>query len=94
MKRRPHLVESRRTVRVGLLHRGRASLIRSMVEMAHALGAIVVVEGVENEDHRSLTISAGADLLQGFDIARPMAMPELLEWLDATQVREAKLGPA
>lgn len=63
----------------------RLTLIRSMVEMSHALGSLVVVEGVETEDQRRLGQDAGADLIQGYLIARPMPLPALLAWLGAAQ---------
>jgi two-component system CheB/CheR fusion protein len=61
----------------------RLALIRSMVEMSHALGASVVVEGVETDEQRLLTLAAGADQLQGYYFAKPMPLPELLAWLAA-----------
>ncbi len=60
--------------------RGRA-LVRSAVELSHALGALAVVEGVETEGHLDLATSLGADLLQGYLLARPMPLDELVSWL-------------
>jgi diguanylate cyclase (GGDEF)-like protein len=59
----------------------RAALIRSAVQIAHVVGATVIAEGVESADHRHLVREAGVDLVQGFVIARPMPLAELLLWL-------------
>ena len=60
--------------------RGRA-LVRCAVELSHALGALAVVEGVETEVHLDLATSLGADLLQGYLLARPMPLDDLVAWL-------------
>ena len=59
----------------------RAALIRSAVEVSHVIGAKVVVEGVEDDEHRALARDAGAEYLQGFAIARPMPLADLTTWL-------------
>ena len=60
---------------------GRAALIASAVEMSHVMEAKVIAEGVENTAQRDLAVGAGADYLQGFGIARPMPLAELLAWI-------------
>jgi EAL domain-containing protein (putative c-di-GMP-specific phosphodiesterase class I) len=45
------------------------------------IGAKVVVEGVEDDEHRALARDAGAEYLQGFAIARPMPLADLTTWL-------------
>jgi two-component system CheB/CheR fusion protein len=65
-------------------HKGsdiRAALIRSAVEISHVIGAKVVVEGVEDDEHRELARDAGADYVQGYAIARPMPLADLTTWL-------------
>jgi two-component system CheB/CheR fusion protein len=59
----------------------RAALIRSAVEISHVIGAKVVVEGVEDIEHWGLARDAGADYVQGYAIARPMPLSDLMTWL-------------
>jgi EAL domain-containing protein (putative c-di-GMP-specific phosphodiesterase class I) len=59
----------------------RLALLRSAVEISHVVGARVVAEGVETDEHRRLVTKAGVDFVQGFGVARPMPLTELLEWL-------------
>lgn len=55
--------------------------MRSAIEMAHAIGAKVVTEGVECEWQLDLVRELGVDLIQGYLIARPMPPDQLLTWL-------------
>ncbi|AKJ26991.1 putative bifunctional diguanylate cyclase/phosphodiesterase [Caldimonas brevitalea] len=50
-----------------------ALLIRSIIDVAHALEMQVVAEGVETEDERAKLLSLDCDLLQGYLMAKPMA---------------------
>ena len=59
-----------------------ALLVRSIIDVAHALHMRVVAEGVEQEAEREKLRSLGCDLLQGYLLARPMpreAMARLLQ---------------
>ncbi|HWP20629.1 MAG TPA: EAL domain-containing protein [Burkholderiaceae bacterium] len=61
-----------------------ALLVRSIIDVAHALHMRVVAEGVETGAEREKLLSLGCDLLQGYLLARPMppeAMATLLEQL-------------
>ena len=55
-----------------------------MIDLAHNLGKQVCAEGVEDEATWRMLRDLGCDLAQGFWIARPMAVDELMEWLTAT----------
>jgi len=44
---------------------------REIIEMLHSMGKIVVVEGVETKEEFEFLVSAGADLFQGYYLARP-----------------------
>ncbi|WKB50947.1 putative bifunctional diguanylate cyclase/phosphodiesterase [Eleftheria terrae] len=57
-----------------------ALLIRSIIDVAHALGMLVVAEGVETEEERSQLLALNCDLLQGYLMARPLA-PEAVAQL-------------
>jgi diguanylate cyclase (GGDEF)-like protein len=43
-----------------------ASIVRSVIELAHSLGHIVVAEGVENEQVLTQLVQLGCDAVQGF----------------------------
>ncbi|NER07991.1 MAG: EAL domain-containing protein, partial [Okeania sp. SIO3C4] len=59
-----------------LVDQRRATIVRSVVEMAHALGCDVVAEGVETKTDVDMLIRAGCDLAQGFFYGRPVPAPE------------------
>ena len=57
-------------------------LVRSTVELAHAMGMTVVAEGVEDEECLQALRSIGCDTIQGWHTGKPMpvaAFTELLE---------------
>ncbi|MGC4747218.1 putative bifunctional diguanylate cyclase/phosphodiesterase [Micromonospora sp. DT201] len=58
-----------------------AAIVRSMIELAGALGLRVVAEGVEDERTWRLLHAAGCDAAQGWFYARPMPAEELVTWL-------------
>ncbi|MEU2611213.1 EAL domain-containing protein [Micromonospora sp. NPDC007271] len=58
-----------------------AAIVRSMIELAGALGLRVVAEGVEDERTWRLLHAAGCDVAQGWFHARPMPAGELVAWL-------------
>lgn len=47
------------------------TMIRAMIDLAHALRLYVVAEGVETEEQRSLLQSLGCDYLQGYLSGKP-----------------------
>jgi EAL domain-containing protein (putative c-di-GMP-specific phosphodiesterase class I) len=58
-----------------------AVLVRSAVTLAHSLGLRVVAEGVENAGALELLYAMGCDLAQGYLIARPMPLADLVTFL-------------
>lgn len=52
-------------------------ILDSVVGLAHGLGLLVVAEGIETEEQRAATLEAGADLLQGYLLHRPMPLAAL-----------------
>ena len=58
-----------------------APIVRSCIEMAHALGLRVVAEGVEDENSARRLTEYGCDCLQGYGIAPPMSGDDATEWL-------------
>ena len=56
------------------------AILDAAVGLGRALGAQVVMEGVETPGQAELAADLGADLLQGYLVARPMPMAELVSW--------------
>lgn len=59
-----------------------AAIVRSTVDLAHHLGLRVVAEGIESEGHIDMLRSLHCDIGQGFHIARPMMLNDLVDWLE------------
>ena len=51
-------------------------LVRSTVELAHAMGLVVVAEGVEDEDCYQALRAIGCDMIQGWHTGKPMPADE------------------
>jgi EAL domain-containing protein (putative c-di-GMP-specific phosphodiesterase class I)/GGDEF domain-containing protein len=56
-------------------------LVRSTIDLAHALEMEVTAEGVENGATLALLRTMGCDLIQGFFIARPMPLEDFQQLL-------------
>ena len=56
-------------------------IVRSTIELAHGLGLKVTAEGIETEACLTTLSGMGCDLAQGFLIARPMPLHELMTYL-------------
>jgi len=54
-----------------------ASIVRSVIELAHSLGVRVVAEGVEDADTSERLASYGCDFVQGFYLGRPVVPAEV-----------------
>lgn len=55
-----------------------ALLVRSTIDLAHGLGMKVTAEGVENPAAFSLLAAMGCDMAQGYLVARPSPLADLL----------------
>jgi diguanylate cyclase (GGDEF)-like protein len=62
-----------------------AAIVRSIVQLGHTLGLRVVAEGIETEAEHARVAALGADIAQGYLIARPMAAGSFVEWLGARE---------
>ena len=60
---------------------GDAAIVRSVIDLAGALGLRVVAEGVEDERTWRLLAAAGCQAAQGWFHARPMPAEDLTGWL-------------
>ncbi len=56
-------------------------IFRSVVELGHGLGLEVVAEGVETADQMRTVVQAGAELVQGYGLFRPMGVDRLAQLL-------------
>jgi len=59
-----------------------ALLVRSTIDLAHSLGMKVTAEGVETDTAFALLAGMGCDIAQGYLIARPMPLRDLLVFLN------------
>ncbi len=57
-------------------------IVRSTIDLAHALEMEVVAEGVETHAALALLTVMGCDMVQGFLISRPVVLPSLIQYLD------------
>lgn len=60
-------------------------IVKSTIDLAHRIGAIVVAEGVEHSSIEDMMKEVGCDYQQGYYIARPMPLNDLIEWLKLHQ---------
>ncbi len=57
-------------------------IVRSTIDLAHALEMEVVAEGVETQAAMALLSVMGCDMIQGFLISRPINLDALIHFLD------------
>ncbi len=69
-----------------------ALLVRSTIDLAHSLGLKVTAEGVETDTAYALLAGMGCDLAQGYLIARPMPLKELLTFLHEDELEARRYG--
>ncbi len=69
-------------------------ILSSVVSLGHDLGLEIVAEGVENEEHLAAVCEAGAELIQGYGLFRPMPIERLSRLLaqDGTEVVNDRLS--
>ncbi|TQS41089.1 putative bifunctional diguanylate cyclase/phosphodiesterase [Cryptosporangium phraense] len=60
-------------------------IVRSSIQLAHALGMAVVAEGVENAGALAMLRDWGCDTAQGYFISRPQTAENITEWLVASR---------
>jgi EAL domain-containing protein (putative c-di-GMP-specific phosphodiesterase class I)/ActR/RegA family two-component response regulator len=61
------------------------SIIKSIVELGHSLGLVVVAEGVEDQQTLDYLNTLHCDLAQGYLIARPMPGDAAQQWAEQHQ---------
>lgn len=65
-------------------------LVRSTIDLAHALDMEVTAEGVDSPAALALLRVMGCDLIQGFLVSRPLSVGELRNFLDTRADRAAE----
>jgi diguanylate cyclase (GGDEF)-like protein/PAS domain S-box-containing protein len=70
-----------------------AAIVRTIIDMAHTLGFIVVAEGVETEAQAAFLRGLGCEQAQGYYFAKPMPEAELRSLLSGSRLapRQAAL---
>lgn len=63
-------------------------IVRSTIDLAHAMEMEVVAEGVETAAALALLSVMGCDMAQGFYISRPLDLPVLLDFLASDRAKE------
>lgn len=62
------------------------AVVRATIEIAHALGKLVVAEGVEEQAVAATLRAMGCDHAQGYLFARAITMPELLSMMGGGRI--------
>jgi len=62
------------------------AIVEAVVRLAHALGLVVVAEGVETMGQAAILRELACDQFQGFFFARPMPETELIAWVCHNEV--------
>jgi EAL domain-containing protein (putative c-di-GMP-specific phosphodiesterase class I) len=61
---------------------GDETVVRSIVDLGHALGFRIIAEGVEAEETWQQLADIGVDYIQGYVMTRPLAAEQFTEWLE------------
>ncbi len=59
-----------------------AAIVTSTLQLAHALGLTLVAEGAEDQVTIDALAALGCDLVQGYQLSRPLPADRLIEWLE------------
>ena len=62
------------------------SMVRTLTNLFHDMGLVVVAEGAESNDDVNALEKLGVDRIQGFALAKPMSTDELLEFYHGSPV--------
>ena len=58
-----------------------AAIVTSTLHLAHALGLVLVAEGVEDQATLEALTQLGCDVVQGYHLSRPLPPTRVLAWL-------------
>jgi EAL domain-containing protein (putative c-di-GMP-specific phosphodiesterase class I) len=76
------------TVGLGVDDEG-ATIVASVISLAHALGMEIIAEGVETNDHVEALLALGCDQAQGYYFSRPVSPEVALDLIRAGAIRAA-----
>ena len=71
-----------------------SAIVTSTLQLAHALGLVLVAEGAEDQPTADALAELGCDLMQGYHLSRPLPPDHLATWLDARAQRLRVQHPA
>lgn len=63
------------------------AIVKSVIDLSHSLGKLVVSEGVENQRIMTEISDMKSDQVQGFHICSPLPADQLEDWLSRTDYR-------
>ena len=66
-----------------MAHEGDDTVVRSIVDLAHALGLAVIAEGVEDERTWEALVALGCDFIQGYALTPALPAEAFSAWLAA-----------
>jgi len=62
--------------------------LKAVVAMAHGIGIKVVAEGIETKEALDAIVREGVDYVQGYYFAKPLSMPEFVEFIKREYKKE------
>ena len=71
-----------------------AAIVRSTIELAHALGLKVVAEGIEDQQALNALAAFGCDYAQGYHFSRPVPAEAFAAWVSARDRRAPSARPS
>jgi len=83
----PDIVKIDRSLTAGLTDGQPTPLLAGVTQLAHKIGAIVVVEGVETHGQLEAALAAGCNAVQGYLLGRPTGPDECRELVDRSALR-------
>ncbi|NOT16963.1 MAG: EAL domain-containing protein [Sulfuriferula sp.] len=72
-------------VRDILIDKSGVALTEAVIGLASVFNCEVIAEGVETREHSAMLLRLGCDYGQGYGIARPIPVAQVLAWADAWQ---------
>ena len=66
-------------------------IVKSTIELGHNFQLRVIAEGVENAESMELLRQMGCDYMQGYYLAKPMALTDLITWINDKQQQKQTL---
>jgi EAL domain-containing protein (putative c-di-GMP-specific phosphodiesterase class I) len=62
---------------------GDDTVVRSIIELGHALGFRIIAEGVESDETWQRLEDMGVDYIQGYVMTRPLPADDFMQWLQS-----------